>query len=336
MYIRKPPIHTLAYLVDGILAHDRTVLSQAITLVESSLARDKALAIKLIDKILPYTGKSRRIGITGVPGVGKSTFIEVLGTVVTKNAHKLAVLAIDPSSTQSKGSIMGDKTRMGGLSRDPNVFIRPSPAGKVLGGLAQKTRETMLLCEATGFEVIFIETVGVGQSEVAVRGLVDFFLLLILANAGDALQGIKKGIIEMADLVAITKADGGNVQMAQKAATQYAQALHLCRAKNNNWTTPVITCSALENVYVVEIWQLVNDYFTQMGKCNFIQQQRKHQKVMWFQEQIIRQLTDIFYTNKNVSKLLPHITAQIATDDKSVNGALSEIFQAFNSHLPSG
>ena len=234
MYQKKKRLSVESY-VGGVLKGDKIVLSKAITLVESTLESDHLLAEQVIEKILPHTGNSIRIGITGVPGVGKSTFIESFGKVVTSSNKKLAVLAIDPSSQRSKGSILGDKTRMSSLSIDPLAYIRPSASGNSLGGVSTKTRETMLLCEAAGYEVIFIETVGVGQSETTVKGMVDFFLLLMLAGAGDELQGIKKGIMEMADLIAITKADGDNKSKCERARREYKNALHLFPPTESGW-----------------------------------------------------------------------------------------------------
>ncbi|HSH50986.1 MAG TPA: methylmalonyl Co-A mutase-associated GTPase MeaB, partial [Bacteroidales bacterium] len=231
--------------VDGIINGNRTILGQAITLIESSLPDHHQIAQEIIEKCLPYAGNSIRIGITGVPGVGKSTFIESMGKYITSKGNKLAVLAIDPSSERSKGSILGDKTRMEELATDTNAFIRPSPSAGSLGGVARKTRETIVLCEAAGFNTIFIETVGVGQSETAVHSMVDFFLLLMLAGAGDELQGIKRGIMEMADAIVINKADGGNIQKAELAKNQYQNALHLYPPAPSGWIPKVLTCSSL-------------------------------------------------------------------------------------------
>ncbi|MEO1655013.1 MAG: methylmalonyl Co-A mutase-associated GTPase MeaB, partial [Bacteroidota bacterium] len=243
MIKRRKKRHAPAVYIKGILAGNRVWLSQAITLIESKLDSDQALAQEVLSSLLPYTGKSIRLGITGVPGVGKSTFIEALGNHLSQAGHKLAVLAIDPSSPKSGGSIMGDKTRMTFLSQDPNAYIRPSPTHNSLGGVAQMTRETMLLCEAAGFEVIIVETVGVGQSETLVKNMVDFFLLLMLAGAGDELQGIKKGIMEMADAIAINKADGENLHAALVAQNEYKSALRLFPPNENGWLPPVLTCS---------------------------------------------------------------------------------------------
>ena len=265
--IRRSRLAAQEY-IDGILAHNPFILSRAITLIESQLESDNELATQIIDKLMPYTGNSIRVGITGVPGVGKSTFIETFGlyladlaTELENKNKKIAVLAIDPSSQRSGGSILGDKTRMEKLSNHKNAYIRPSPARSSLGGVSRKTRETMLLCEAAGFDIILIETVGVGQSETIVKGMVDFFLLLMLAGAGDELQGIKRGIMEMADMLVITKADGENKNAATKAKSQYKHALHLFPPNDANWTVPVEICSALENEGIEKIWKSIDAFY---------------------------------------------------------------------------
>src|SRR5512133_3488660 len=243
--------------VSGILSGNRTILSQAITLVESSLPQHYETAQVIVEKCLPYSSKSIRIGITGVPGAGKSTFIETFGLHITREGRKLAVLTIDPSSEQTKGSILGDKTRMEQLSVHPHAFIRPSPTTGALGGVARKTRETIILCEAAGFDTILVETVGVGQSETSVHSMVDFFLLLMLAGAGDELQGIKRGIMEMADMIAITKADGENIERAERAMSEYANALHLFPPPPSGWTPRVTTCSSRSGRGIPNIWDIV-------------------------------------------------------------------------------
>ena len=284
----------------GILSGNRLVLSQAITLVESQLPSDKALAQQVLEAILPHTGRALRVGITGVPGVGKSTFIESFGWQIAAEGKKIAVLAIDPSSQKSQGSIMGDKTRMEELAHNPLVYIRPSPAGGLLGGVAQKTRETMLLCEAAGFEVILVETVGVGQSETLVKGMVDFFLLLMLAGAGDELQGIKKGIMEMADAVVITKADGENQATANRAVLEYQNALHLFPPNPNGWFPSVLTCSALEKRGSKEIWELISRYIQQTKANGFYEQNRQQQNLEWMHAIIKQTLEEQFYENEAV------------------------------------
>jgi LAO/AO transport system kinase len=289
---------------EGILKRNITILSQAITLVESSLPEHHEIGQQVIEKCLPYTGNSLRIGITGVPGVGKSSFIEALGGTITSLGGKLAVLAIDPSSERSKGSILGDKTRMETLCSDPNAFIRPSPSAGSLGGVARKTRETIFLCEAAGFNTIFIETVGVGQSETAVHSMVDFFLLLMLAGAGDELQGIKRGIMEMADLIAITKADGDNIQKADLAKAQYENALHLFPPVDSGWAPLVRTCSSVTKMGLQEIWEDMLDYMQFAKKNNYFFNRRLKQSTFWMHQTILDSLKDDFYNNPLVKDTL--------------------------------
>jgi LAO/AO transport system kinase len=289
---------------EGILKRNITILSQAITLVESSLPEHHEIGQQVIEKCLPYTGNSLRIGITGVPGVGKSSFIEALGGTITSHGGKLAVLAIDPSSERSKGSILGDKTRMETLCSDPNAFIRPSPSAGSLGGVARKTRETIILCEAAGFDTIFIETVGVGQSETAVHSMVDFFLLLMLAGAGDELQGIKRGIMEMADLIAITKTDGDNIQKANLAKAQYENALHLFPPADSGWAPLVRTCSSVTKAGIQEIWEDMLDYMQFAKKNNYFFSRRQKQATFWMHQTISDSLKDDFYSNPSVKDAL--------------------------------
>lgn len=288
--------------VGGILACNRTVLSQAITLIESSLPEHYKMAQDIIEKCLPHAGNSMRIGITGVPGVGKSTFIEALGKIITSGGKKLAVLAIDPSSERSKGSILGDKTRMEALSMDKNAFIRPSPSAGSLGGVARKTRETIVLCEAAGFDTVFVETVGVGQSETAVHSMVDFFLLLMLAGAGDELQGIKRGIMEMADAIAITKADGSNKEKAEHAKAEYQNALHLFPAPPSKWIPKVVTCSAVERHGLNEIWDIVTSYQSITKTSGYFEYKRNQQARYWMYETINNQLKEDFYRNPAIER----------------------------------
>jgi LAO/AO transport system kinase len=303
MYQKKRRLSIEEY-VNGVLNRDKIILSKAITLVESTLESDHLIAEKVIENILPHTGKSVRIGITGVPGVGKSTFIESFGKLVTSRGLKLAVLAIDPSSQRSKGSILGDKTRMSNLSIDPLAYIRPSASGSSLGGVGTKTRETMLLCEAAGFEVIFIETVGVGQSETTVKGMVDFFLLLMLAGAGDELQGIKKGIMEMADTIAITKADGDNRAKCELAQREYKNALHLFPASESGWYPTVLTCSAVENDGLNTVWEEIEKYTKEMKEKGFFYSNRQFQNVEWMHDIILYSLKHKFYSNKNIASTI--------------------------------
>lgn len=300
---RKPKLSVHDY-VNGILKGNITVLSQAITLLESALPDNYELAQEIITKCLPYSEKSMRIGITGVPGAGKSTFIEAIGNSIIADNKKLAVLAIDPSSEKSGGSILGDKTRMEKLSGSPNAFIRPSPTGGSLGGVARKTRESIILCEAAGFDTIFIETVGVGQSETAVHSMVDFFLLLMLAGAGDELQGIKRGIMEMADAIVITKADGYNTEKAKSAKVEYQNALHLFPPTESGWIPKVLTCSALENKGLDKIQELFSEYFDFVKKTNYLQTKRNMQAKRWMYETINENLLNSFYNNNDIKKLI--------------------------------
>ncbi len=298
-------------LVQKIIEGDRVGLSKGITLIESSLQTDRTQAEELLNELLPKTGKSIRIGITGVPGVGKSTFIEAFGEYLIKTHHKkVAVLAIDPSSQQTKGSILGDKTRMEKLSANPNAFIRPSASGTSLGGVANKTREALLLCEAAGYDVTIIETVGVGQSETMVKNMTDFFLLLMLPGAGDELQGIKRGIMEMADLLAINKADGDNTTKAELAKGTYKNALHLLPPHTYNWVPRVTTCSATEGLGINFIWHTINDYYSTIGKPN-INNIRKKQNENWLNETLKDRLLEEFLQHPKVVELLPQLTEDV-------------------------
>lgn len=310
MYQRKRRLSVEEY-VNGVLSGDKIVLSKTITLVESTLESDHLIAEQVIERILPHTGGSIRIGITGVPGVGKSTFIESFGKLVTSLHLKLAVLAIDPSSQRSKGSILGDKTRMEKLATDPMAYIRPSASGSSLGGVGTKTRETMLLCEAAGFEVIFIETVGVGQSETTVKGMVDFFLLLMLAGAGDELQGIKKGIMEMADAIAITKADGDNKTKCERAQREYKNALHLFPPSESGWYPTVLTCSAVENDGLKAIWEEVEKYTKEMKEKGFFYSNRQFQNIEWMHDIILFSLKNKFYSNPNIVRSINSLEKDI-------------------------
>ncbi|MEO0897110.1 MAG: methylmalonyl Co-A mutase-associated GTPase MeaB [Bacteroidota bacterium] len=302
---------------DGIVKQDRAVLGRAITLIESTLPSDRAIADDLIQACMPFTGKSFRLGISGVPGVGKSTFIDSFGSLLVERGIRVAVLAIDPSSQQSKGSILGDKTRMNRLSHHPLAFIRPSPTSGTLGGVASKTRESLLLCEAAGFDVIIVETVGVGQSETAVRDMVDFFLLLMLPNAGDELQGIKKGIMEMADSIAINKSDGNFLPKAREAKATYAQALRLFARKESEWTPKVLLSSALEGKGMDEIWSMLTSYREKLEKNGYWEAQRRFQMRTWFEDSIKQSLLDIFYKEVQAEGKLEEIYEQINTSQIS-------------------
>lgn len=311
------------------MSGNRVMLSRAITLVESKLHSDNLLAREIIEEVLPLSGNSYRIGITGVPGVGKSTFIETFGKILINENHKIAVLAIDPSSQKNRGSILGDKTRMETLSHRPEVFIRPSPSGTTLGGVASKTRETILLCEAAGFDIIIIETVGVGQSEVNVHGMVDFFLLLALAGAGDELQGIKKGIVEMADTIVINKADGANEKPAKKAQADFKNALHLFQKSANGWSPKVLTCSALQQTGITEVWGTIQSYMDQMHASGHFSNKRKHQALQWFEAQLQEELTTHFSRHPRILEEMPKLRNQILAGKIHPKKAASSLMQLF-------
>ena len=291
-------------LIDGILAKDKVALSRAITLVESTNPEHLAKANAIIAACLTHANQSVRVGITGVPGVGKSTFIEAFGSYLTSLGKKVAVLAVDPSSTISHGSILGDKTRMEELVKDENAYIRPSASGETLGGVARKTRETIILCEAAGFDTIIIETVGVGQSETAVHSMVDFFLLLKISGAGDELQGIKRGIMEMADAIVINKADGDNVAKAKLAKTEFNRALHLFPAKNSGWTPTVSTCSAYEKTGIDDVWLTISNYLELVKSNNYFDNKRQEQSLYWMMETINEQLKNNFHNHPDIIQLL--------------------------------
>ena len=301
---RRKPMPTPGQLVEGILRGDVTTLSRAVTLVESLNADHQAIAQEVIEKCLPYSGNSRRIGITGVPGAGKSTSIDVFGLHVLKQGGKLAVLAIDPSSERTKGSILGDKTRMEKLSVHPDAFIRPSPSAGSLGGVARKTRETIVLCEAAGYNNIFVETVGVGQSETAVHSMVDFFLLIQLAGTGDELQGIKRGIMEMADGIVINKADGDNIQRAQLAQAQFRSALHLFPPTESGWSPEVLTYSGYFELGIPEVWDMIDRYFAFVKKNGYFDYKRTQQSRYWMYETINEQLRNRFYNDPEIEQML--------------------------------
>jgi len=285
----------------SILQGDTVALGRAITLIESKKPTDQKLGDALLEKILTNTGKSLRVGITGSPGVGKSTFIEAFGKHLTSLGKKIAVLAVDPSSAKTKGSILGDRTRMEELSKDVRAFIRPTSSGNSLGGVANKTRETILLCEAAGYEIIIVETVGVGQSETAVRNMVDFFLLLQLAGAGDELQGIKKGIMEMADAIVITKADGENQKKAKQAQTEFQHALHLFEPPTSGWTPKVLTTSAIQKKGIDEVWKMIDSFREVTTANNFFQQNRGQQKQLWFHVTIQQLMKEKILQSKNAT-----------------------------------
>ena len=305
---------TVKDYVDGILAGDITILSRAVTLVESLLPMHQDTAQQIIEQCLPHAGRSMRIGITGVPGAGKSTSIDAFGMHLIKQGRKLAVLAIDPSSERSKGSILGDKTRMEQLSREKNAFIRPSPSAGSLGGVARKTRETIVLCEAAGFDTIFVETVGVGQSETAVHSMVDFFLLIQLAGTGDELQGIKRGIMEMADAIVINKADGDNIDKANLAATHFRNALHLFPPTESGWRPKVLTYSGFYGLGIKEIWDMVDEYRHFATDSGYFEEKRQRQTKWWMYESINEALKNTFYQSDAIRSLRPEVENDILSD----------------------
>ncbi len=316
--------------LEGILKGNITVLSQAVTLIESSKPAHQQLAQEIIEKCLPYAGKSIRVGITGVPGAGKSSFIETLGMhIINDNHRKLAVLAIDPSSERSKGSILGDKTRMEELSVNPKVFIRPSPSAGSLGGVARKTRETIILCEAAGFDTIFIETVGVGQSEIAAHSMVDFFLLIQLAGTGDELQGIKRGIMEMADGIAINKSDGNNIEKSKVARTQFANALQLFPKPESGWKPEVFTCSAIEKTGIDEIWKMIQNYIDFTRNNEYFEYKRHEQNRYWMYETINERLKSHFYNNSTIEQMLAEKEKQIMNNEVSSFVAAKELLDYY-------
>ncbi|BDD05149.1 methylmalonyl Co-A mutase-associated GTPase MeaB [Aureibacter tunicatorum] len=319
-----------------LLEGDIVMLSQAITLVESRLESDRLIAEKLMEIILPHVGKSIRVGITGVPGVGKSTFIESFGSLIANQGHKLAVLTIDPSSQRSGGSILGDKTRMESLSNHPNAYVRPSASGHSLGGVQEKTRETMLLCEAAGFDVILIETVGVGQSEVAVEGMVDFFLLLMLSGAGDELQGIKRGIMEIADSLVITKSDGDNIDRSKLAARQYQNALHLFPPSDSGWIPKVMTCSAVENSGLDHIWNTIKEYESLCKSNGYFGEKRASQNLKWLKENIQSKLNQMFYQDEGMAFLMKNIERQVSNDVLPVNVGVRQLMEYFLNNRKEG
>ena len=315
--------------VDGILAGDRVVLGKTITLIESMRPEHHRKAMAVMERLLPHTGNAVRVGITGVPGVGKSTFVEALGSFLTARGLRIAVLAIDPSSQISSGSIMGDKTRMERLSVDENAFIRPSPSAGSLGGVARKTREAMLVCEAAGFDVIFVETVGVGQSETMVHSMVDFFLLLMLAGAGDSLQGIKRGIMELADAVVVNKADGDNVLAAERARVEYEHALHLMKHPAPGWSPPVLSCSALTRAGIERIWEAVEDFHGRMTGNGWMQQKRREQALSWMHEHIRHALQEHFLAHEGVAALLPMLERKVAAGELPALLASQRLLETF-------
>ena len=315
----------ISALAAGIRAGDRAMLARAITLIESKRADHRAQAHRLVQELLPLTGKAVRLGITGAPGAGKSTSIDALGTYLTGKNHKVAVLAVDPSSTRTGGSILGDKTRMARLASDPNAFVRPSPASGTLGGVAAKTRETMLVCEAAGYDVVMVETVGIGQSETAVADMTDFFLVLMLPGAGDELQGLKKGIVELADMIAVNKADGDNLDRARVAAAEYRAALNILQPHSATWSPPVITYSALTGKGIGELWQQVIEHKQKMTTSSELAARRREQQVKWMWTMLEERLTARLRGDAGVRAKLRQAEAQVAAGKLAPTLAVEEI-----------
>jgi GTPase len=324
----QPPASDLARLARGVRAGERAVIARAITLVESRRTDHQKAARRLVQELLPSTGNAVRVGITGAPGVGKSTTIDALGTFLTAKGSKVAVLAVDPSSARSGGSILADKTRMARLGSDPNAFVRPSPSSGTLGGVAAKTRESMLVCEAAGYDVVLVETIGTGQSETMVADMTDFFLVLMLPGAGDELQGLKKGVVEIADMIAINKADGDNVNRAKAAAAEYRAALHILNPRSPSWSPPVVTYSALSGQGIAELWASVLDHRERMTKTGELEARRREQQVKWMWAMLEDRLFARLRSDPALKAKLPRIEAAVAEGRTSPAMAVDEIAAA--------
>src|SRR5271169_472652 len=325
MMSTPPPSPDVERLARDIRAGERNVLPRAITLIESKRADHRRAAAALTQMLLGATGKAVRVGITGAPGVGKSTMIDALGSLLTSQGRKVAVLAVDPSSRRTGGSILADKTRMARLANDANAFIRPSPSSGTLGGVAAKTRETTLLCEAAGYDVVLVETVGVGQSEIAVADMTDFFLVLMLPGAGDELQGLKKGVVELADMIAVNKADGDNLGRAMAAAADYGAALHILAPHSPNWSPPVITCSALKNDGAEALWAYVLDHRQKLTASGELAARRGEQQVKWMWTMLEERLFDPLHSDRTLKAALPRIEADVAAGRLAPSAAVEEI-----------
>ena len=326
----KPDIDSLA---EGVFSGDRVAMGQAITLIESNLESDQQPATKLVEKVLPKSGNALRIGITGVPGVGKSTFIETFGKYLVNQGKKLAVLTIDPSSPLTKGSILGDKTRMEELSKHPSAFVRPSSSGQSTGGVARKTREAIFLCEAAGYNVIIVETIGVGQSEIAVSNMVDFFLLLMLTGAGDELQGMKKGIMEIADAIVITKADGNNLKNAVEAQSMYQQALHLFPASESGWHPTVLTSSSLTGNGIEEIWKAITKHYDLVKSSGYLLKNRSKQNVAWFHDRFMQLLNKDLKQFKEIENAQKKLEIEVSNSTISSESAARQLLDAYHKAL---
>ena len=316
--------------VNGVLKGDRMTLSRAITLIESNSSKHFAKAQRVLQRLLPHTGKALRIGITGVPGAGKSTIIEALGNMLCDEGHKVAVLSIDPTSSVTKGSILGDKTRMGTLSRRPEAFIRPSPAGGTLGGVARKSRETMLMCEAAGYDIILIETVGVGQSETTVRSMVDFFMLVVLTGAGDDLQGIKKGIMELADAIVINKADGDNLLKAKVARAEYERMIEYIRPATEGWPTHAYLCSAYTKFGLPELWKVIQAFKEMTNESGVFQKRRRGQLLNWMHSMIDEHLHSLFFDDPVITGRMPEVKEAVLNGTISPTQAVKELVNMFD------
>ena len=325
---RRPAIPDLAHLARGIRARERAVIARAITLIESRRSDHQKAARRLVQELLPLTGKAIRVGITGAPGVGKSTTIDALGSFLTDKGYKVAVLAVDPSSARSGGSILADKTRMPRLSSDANAFVRPSPSSGTLGGVAAKTRESMLICEAAGYDVVLVETIGTGQSETMVADMTDFFLVLMLPGAGDELQGLKKGVIEIADMLAINKTDGDNVKRAKAAAAEYRAALHILNPRSLNWSPPVVTYSALTEVGIAQLWDVILDHRERMSKAGELDARRRDQQVKWMWAMLEDRVRERLKSDPALRAKLPRIEGAVAAGRMSPATAVDEIAAA--------
>ncbi|MBL8631288.1 MAG: methylmalonyl Co-A mutase-associated GTPase MeaB [Rhodospirillaceae bacterium] len=315
--------------VAGVTNSDRAVLARAITLTESLNAEHQQTAQEMLVRLLPHTGKSQRIGISGLPGAGKSTFIDAFGSMLTAKGHKVAVLAVDPTSSRTGGSILGDKTRMARLSADANAYIRPSPTGGTLGGVARATREAILVCEAAGFDVILVETVGVGQSEITVSEMVDFFLVLMIAGGGDELQGIKKGVLEIADMIAITKADGDNMKRAQATVADYSHALRIITPQSPTWIPPVVSVSAMENRGLDDVWEKIGIHKKLTGQSGEWAKKRLAQQIRWMWAMVDDRLLNRLKTDSNVKALIPTLENEIAEGRITATLAVDRIFKSF-------
>ncbi len=322
-------INDYNFYLNGVVKKNRRIIAKTITLIESSLPEHRQIADKVIEKLLQNTGKSVRLGITGVPGVGKSTFIESLGLDLAQKGHKVAVLAVDPSSKRSGGSILGDKTRMEQLSCHDNAFIRPSPSGDTLGGVASKTREIMLVCEAAGYDVILVETMGVGQSETMVATMVDFFLVLMISGAGDELQGIKKGVLEIADALVINKADGDNIQRAENARQEFDIAMHMISPESPTWRPPVLTCSSIIEKGTKKVWETVLKHKNKMQETGEFEQKRKKQAVDWMWNIINEELKTRFWGNNDIAAKIPKLVKNVTKEEISPSRAAKELLSIY-------